>query len=340
MLTRRAFLGALGATTLAALSACSGSDKGTDSTGAPSASGSSSAAFRIAVIAPSAEDDAAFSQSMFDAVDALAKDSTVGPVEVTRAPGLFQVDEAAAAIERYASEGYDLVIAHGSQYGASVAAAAKKHPKVSFAWGTATDTFGLPNVFGYDAAAGEGGYVLGVIAATLNPARLAAIGPVEVGDAKAFIRGFTRGALSVLPDVPVDVEYTGTFSDAKAFRTAADKAVAAGATVFTGSSQGVAGAIPIIEGAGGLWFGTQANQTSLSPKATVASQVYHWERVLRDIVNKVRAGELGGSVFELTLANGGLQIEYNDGYELDPAAKAAGDATIAAVMSGKVTVGA
>ena len=52
-------------------------------------------------------------------------------------------------MRQYAAKGYNLIIAHGSQYGGTVQALAPKYPKVSFAWGTASSTFGLPNVYAY-----------------------------------------------------------------------------------------------------------------------------------------------------------------------------------------------
>src|SRR5574341_2427083 len=82
---------------------------------------------------------------------------------------MFVVDDAAAAIRDYAAKGYNLVIAHGSQYGSSVQEIAPDFPDTSFAWGTTVDTFGLPNVFAYEAASQEGGFVNGVMAA---PARV------------------------------------------------------------------------------------------------------------------------------------------------------------------------
>ena len=100
----------------------------------------------------------------------------------------------AAAIRDYASQGFNLVIAHGSQYGPAVQEIAKEFPKVAFAWGTDVNTFGLPNVTAYTAAAEEGGYVNGVIAAVLTKsARSGVTGPVEVGDAKTYIDGFIQG---------------------------------------------------------------------------------------------------------------------------------------------------
>ncbi len=59
---------------------------------------------------------------------------------------MFVVDDAAATIRDYAASGYDLVIAHGSQYGSSCRNCAN-FPEVSFAWGTTVDTFGLDNIF-------------------------------------------------------------------------------------------------------------------------------------------------------------------------------------------------
>ena len=117
--------------------------------------------FRIAIVAPSASNDLAFSQSIVDAVGVISDE--MGNVEVQVTDGTFVVEDAAAAIRGYASDGVDLVIAHGSQYGGSLQEIAPDFPETSFAWGTAADTFGLPNVYSYEAASDEGGYVMGVM---------------------------------------------------------------------------------------------------------------------------------------------------------------------------------
>ena len=115
-------------------------------------------------------------------------------LEIAYTENLFNVPDAAAAIRDYASQGYDIVIAHGSQYGASVQEIAPDFPKTTFAWGTDVNTFGMPNVFAYTAAAEEGGYVNGVIAAMLTKSKIIGVtGPVEVGDAKTYIDGFCPG---------------------------------------------------------------------------------------------------------------------------------------------------
>ncbi|HJS20717.1 MAG TPA: BMP family ABC transporter substrate-binding protein [Anaerolineales bacterium] len=148
--------------------------------------------FRVAVVMPSAINDLAFSQSMYDALVRIQEEMGAGNFEFVYSEGMFVVDDAAAAIRDYASQGYNLVIAHGSQYGSSLQEIAPDFPETSFAWGTTVDTFGLSNVFAYEAASQEGGYVNGVLAATLSESNvIGVVGPIETGDAKLYtVRGW------------------------------------------------------------------------------------------------------------------------------------------------------
>ena len=100
-------------------------------------------------------------------------------------------------MRQYAAEGYNLIIAHGSQYGGTIQPLAPKYPKVSFAWGTASSTFGLPNVYAYQAASNQGGYVQGYIAGLISKTKvIGEIGPIATGDAKLYVDGFKAGALA------------------------------------------------------------------------------------------------------------------------------------------------
>lgn len=296
---------------------------------------------RIAVIMPSATTDMAFSQSMWSALQQVQADlGGESAVQLAYTDGMFQVPDAAAAIRDYASKGFDIVIAHGSQYGSSVQDIAPDFPEVTFAWGTDVNTFGLPNVYAYTAAAQEGGYVNGVLAAQLTQTKTIGVtGPVEVGDAKTYIDGFVQGVASVDPALNVVKTWTGSFSDVALMTAAAKTHIQAGADVLTGSSQSVVGSIGAAKEAGNvLWFGTQSDQTSLAPNLVVACQVYDWTAMLKDMISKHQAGTLGGSVYTLTLANDGLKIVYNSGYALPADVKAAGDAAIQGIQDGSITV--
>jgi basic membrane protein A len=308
--------------------------------GAPAATQAPAQKFRVAVVMPSAINDLAFSQSMYDALVRVQKDMG-GPdkFEFVYSENMFVVDDAAAAIRDYASKGYNLVIAHGSQYGSSVQEIAPDFPKISFAWGTTSDTFGLPNVFSYEAASEQGGFVNGVIAATLSKSNvIGVVGPIETGDAKLYVDGFKAGALSVKPDAQVNVNYIGSFSDVALAAEAATTHIAAGADVLTGSAQMVAGAIGKAKESNVLWFGTQSNQASLAPSIVVASQVYHWEVVLKQIIDLINKGTLGGQAFKIDLANGGEVVEFNPDSTVAAEAKTAAETTIEGIINGSIKI--
>ncbi|MBI3958500.1 MAG: BMP family protein [Chloroflexi bacterium] len=315
---------------------------------APAAGGESAAPaaatgpFRIAIVMPSSTTDLAWSQAMYGALKSVqAEMGGEGTLEIAYSEGMFQVTDAAAAIRDYAADGYDLVIAHGTQFGNSMFEVATDFPETSFAWGTAVDTGsekGLKNVFAYEAAADEGGYVNGVIAAILSEKNvIGVVGPVEAGDAKLYIDGFKKGVTDTKPDAVVNVSFTGSFGDTALAAEAANVHIQAGADVLTGSAQQVVGAVGVAKENGVKWLGTQSDQTSLGPDIVVANQVYDWTGVIKDMIAKVKAGELGGTAYNLTLANGGLVISYNSAVSVGDDVKAAADAAIAGIEDGSIT---
>ncbi len=300
----------------------------------PSALLASGKALRVAIIAPSAQNDLAFTQSIVDGINAIKKDRDI---ELAITDGTFVVEDAAAAIRDYAKKGYDLVIAHGSQYGGSLKEIAPDFPDTAFAWGTSADTFGLPNVSSYEAASDQGGYVMGVMAAAMSKkGGVGVIGPIEVGDAKLYVDGFVMGAKAQNPNIRAKVNYIGSFSDVALAAEAARAHMAAGADVLTGTAQMVVGAIGAARAKRVAWFGTQANQTELAPEIVVASQVYKWEVILKKIIADMDNGVKGGKMYDINLANNGIVIEFNDAYKLDPAVKEAGMKAMAGIIDGSI----
>ncbi|MCY3901307.1 MAG: BMP family protein [Caldilineaceae bacterium] len=316
------------------LAGCGGSDEDgeeVDAEGAP---------FRVAIVMPSSTTDIAWSQSMFDSLTAVQTEmGGEGALKIAYSEGMFRVTDASAAIRDYAAEGYDLVIAHGAQYGNSVFEVATDFTETSFAWGTSSDTGadrGINNVFAYGAVANEGGYVNGVVAAMLSENDvIGVIGPVA-GDAKLYIDGFVRGVTDVKPDAQVNISYTGSFSDTTLAAEAAHVHIQAGADVLTGSAQQVVGAIGVANENGVAWLGTQSDQISLGPDVVVTNQIYNWANVIADMIAKIEAGELGGTAYRLTFKNDGLRLEFNESIEIDDAVKEAARAAIEDIKSGAV----
>ena len=305
-------------------------------TGAASGKTKATPQLKVALIAPSAHNDLAFTQSMYAALNVL---KAKYHFKLSVSENQFVVADAANVIRQYAQEGYNLIVAHGSQYGGTIQALAPKFPKVSFAWGTASSTFGLPNVYAYQAASNQGGFVQGYLAGLISKTKvIGEIGPIAVGDAKLYIDGFKAGVLAAAPGATVAVSYTGSFSDPSLMSKQATQYLAQKADVLTGSSQSVVGAITVAKTNNVAWFGTQWSQASLAPKQVVASQVYDWTGILTKIITGIQAGKLGGSSYTINLKNGGEKIQYNAGYALSAAIKAKAAKQIAGIENGTIKV--
>ena len=164
------------------------------------------------------------------------------------------------------------------------------------------------------------------------------VGPIEVGDAKLYVDGFIAGAAAANPEATVNSNWIGSFSDVALASEAAQTHMGAGADVMTGTAQMVVGAIGVAEENNVLWFGTQSAQTSLAPSIVVANQVYHWEVVLAEMLDLIDAGTYGGQAFTITLANGGLDIDYNSDYALPDDVKEAAEAAIEGIKDGSITI--
>ena len=254
---------------------------------------------------------------------------------------MWNVPDAAAAIRDYASQGFDIVIAHGSQFGSSVQEIAKDFPKVTFAWGTDVNTYGLPNVYAYTAAAEEGGYVNGVLAAKLSKSKKVGVtGPIEVGDAKTYIDGFAQGLAAVdkfhrrIEDLdrlllrrgPHDRRRPDAHRERR--RRAHRLLAVRGRLHRRGEGQGRRALVR---------YSSRPGLPSPLPSSSRA-RVYDWTGMLKDILAKRKAGTLGGIAYTLTLQNGGLKIAYNPAYKLPAAAKKAADAAAKAIAKGTLKV--
>ena len=158
-------------------------------------------------------------------------------------------------------------------------------------------------------------------------------------DAVSAIKAAGGSATAMQADVSCPDDVARLIRDAQAELGRIDIWVNnAGADILTGTAQMVTGAIGIAKESGVLWFGTQSNQTSLAPDIVVASQVYHWEVVLTQIIDSIKNGTLGGTAFAIDLANGGEVIEFNPGYAVPQDVLDLADQTVKGIADGSITV--
>jgi basic membrane protein A len=327
---RRTWFIAGGAVVAIAVAACGNGVTPTANTGSHHVK-----TLKVALIEPSATNDLAFSESMYQALESLKSQYHL---QISVQDNEFNVSTAANLMRTYAADGYNLVIAHGSQYGSTVQQLAPQFPKVSFAWGTAGSTFNQPNIYAYQAYSQEGGYVQGYMAGLLSKSKVVGIiGPINVGDAQLYCDGFKAGVLAADKHATVHLSFTGSFSDNSLMATAAKAYVSEHADVLSGSSQSVVGAIGVANADHLAWFGTQWDQASIAPHSEVSAQVYNWTPVLKQILTGIEGGVLGGSTYTINLGNGGEKIQFNPGYHLPANVKAAGMHVENQIINGSLT---
>ena len=317
-----------------------GSEAAATEAPAEAAGDTAAAPVRVALILPSTINDVSWSQSIYTSLKELQAEMGEDALELAYTENMWSVPDAAIAIRDYAASGYNLVIAHGAQYGDSLMDVAAEFPEVSFAWGTTTNTGadkGLNNIFAFEPRGDEAGYVTGVLAANLTESKIIGlVGPVDAGDAKLHVDGFLAGVKATDPETQVNVSFTGNFGDTALAAEAANTHIAAGADVLTGSSQQVVGAIGVAKENGVPWLGVQADQSPVAPETVMASAIYDWKQLLKDILAKRAAGVLGGEVLQLTYANGGIRTIYSDA--LPAAAVEAAKAAEQGLADGSITI--
>jgi basic membrane protein A len=301
----------------------------------PSSARSDLSALKVALVAPSATNDLNWTQSIYAALETLK-----GPEHLTIAVSAneYVTSLAANIIEEYAHEGYNLIIAHGTQYGSAIQQLAPKFPKVSFAWGTAGATFGMSNVFAYEAAANEGGYVQGYMAAMLNKSHVLGVcGPIAAADDKLYIDGYAAGAKAAKPNMVVHEVYTGSYSDDSLMESCAKTYVADGVQVLSATTQSAVGALGVARSDNLPFFGNDWSMVSLAPHNVVSSEVYNWVPILENMFTDIRGGTRGDATFVIDLGNGGEKIVFNNGYHLAAPIKAEGEKLIKEITEGTLT---
>jgi basic membrane protein A len=122
-----------------------------------------------------------------------------------------------AALRRFASEGYDLVIGVGFLFSSDIDAVARAFPRVHFACvDYAPSAAGIPaNVTGLAFREEEGSFLVGAVAGRLTRSKqVGFVGGMKSPLIARFENGYRAGVLATCPSCKVDVAYVGASPDA------------------------------------------------------------------------------------------------------------------------------
>ena len=144
-----------------------------------------------------------------------------------------------AALRRFASEGFDLVIGVGFLFSSDIDAVARAFPQVHFACvDYAPNEHGIPpNVVGLAFREEEGSFLVGAVAGRLTHSRhVGFVGGMKSPLIARFEKGYRAGVLATCPSCQVDAAYVGAspdaFKDPAKAKAVAFSQIASGADVL------------------------------------------------------------------------------------------------------------
>jgi basic membrane lipoprotein Med (substrate-binding protein (PBP1-ABC) superfamily) len=293
---------------------------------------------RIAVVLPGKPNDYGISHGVYDAIMEYQAMHGRENVVVAISENNFVVDNAATAIRDYASQGYDIIVAPSSSFGSILQETAPDFPNTSFVWGTTPETYGLPNIYAFVVNADHGGYVQGVIAASVAD-KIGVVMPLNVGSIARTTEGFQAGVQATNPDAEVLVTFTGAFGDIVAANQAARTMADAGAQILVSQTEIATGAATVARERNIPFMGNNSDFTPFAPEVTYASSDYKYGVALHQIFDQIREGKLGGEMLALSLDNGGIEIVFNDRFPLPEEARRAAEEAIEGLKSGRIQTG-
>lgn len=335
----RPLLLALAALLLVLLAGCGGekpaAEPGSGAPPAPSAGGGKSP--RVGLLVAGSVDDGGWNQLAKEGLDLIAKDlgAQTSHQQAKKA-------DMAQALKEYARGGYNLVIAHGSEFGSVVQQVAPEFPDARFVV-SAGDVKG-PNYTSIKFDLAQPAYLLGIMAAHVSKSGKAGqIGGENFAPVAQAFRAFEAGAKSVKPGFTTTTDYVGDWSNANKAKEMALAMLNGGADVIFQNADaagiGVFQAVQENKSKGILAFGSNGNQNSLFPDVILASAVLGIPQAFVQVARDAQQGQLK-SDFYVEDMRGTARVELNPGLEsrVPATAKAALEKAREAMLDGKLVM--
>lgn len=227
----------------------------------------------------------------------------------------IQLADTEASFRDYASQGYNLIMGHGFQFGEPALRVAQEFPDAYFA-STESNSSG-ENMASYVVGAEQGAYIMGLIAGSMSEDnKIGVVGGFEQPSIIKEVEAFKLGVKEVKPEAEIFSAYINSYTDVTAGSTAANSMIDKGADVlYHVANQAGTGVIKSAEEAGILAFGNSYDQNSIAPDTVVCSTVYNIPKVILEAAKQVKEGTFEGGIFNMGMAEGVVEIAPYHGFE-------------------------
>jgi basic membrane lipoprotein Med (substrate-binding protein (PBP1-ABC) superfamily) len=268
--------------------------------------------FKVAMILPASIDDKGWNALAYDALLTIEEelDAIISPVES------HTLTEHEADLRRLATEGYNLIFAHGYEYGAPAKIVAPDFPEKVFV--ISSGDVVAENIASINFQIEPATYLLGIIAGMMTKTKK--IGVIGGQDFPSVIRAFDAfetGVKSVNPDAEVSHDYVGNWEDVAKGKKLAMAQIGEGIDfIFPNADvagRGVFMAVEEAHAAGNVvyTFGANRDQSTVSPTTVIANAVIT-PRPFVEIAELVKDGTFTPQIYTYTMSTDrAIDMVYN-----------------------------
>ena len=299
---------------------------------------------RVALALTGTINDGGWNQRSYEGLVAIAAkyDAETAYNENTQAAQYLQI------IRTYAKDGYNVIIANGSQFTDAVKEVAAEYPDTFFLITSSDRTTKLgngSNVAGVIADGVEQGFLQGVasayIAQEIGAKKIGGIGGIEIPAFKTIIEGFVIGANYADKSIETVTAFTGSLDDANKMKEQSITFIQQGADIIlsyaNASSRGGfeatkdLGKISVVAKLGNATFAQYKNNVACSANASLAF-------ALLDVVGYIYEGTFEGDNYIFGIADDVITMVYNADMAVAKKIQPKMEKVIEDVKSGKLDI--
>ena len=263
------------------------------------------------------DENSTYDKNFIDAAKIACENMNVEMIQKTQIPESNACYD--AAIELIETDGCSIIFADSFGHESFLMEAAKEHPEVQFchATGTQAHTAGLANFHNAFAHIYEGRYLAGVVAGLklkemmdADPTIVPKMGYVGAFTFAEVISGYTSfylGAKSIVPEVTMDVKFTGSWYDEAKEKQAAQALIDNGCVLISQHADSM-GAPTACESAGVPNVSYNGSTAAACPNTFLVSSRINWVPYFEYMIGQVQKGEAIDTDWAGDLENGAVAM--------------------------------
>jgi basic membrane protein A len=217
-------------------------------------------------------------------------------------------------LREYASQGYNMIVAHGFGYQDGVFQIAEEFPNVNFAWAGGINHT-AKNVGDYDQPFYQAAYPIGVLAGYMSKSGvLGSLSGFDIPVCHSMGEAFLAGAQSVNPDAKLLSTAVGVWEDVAAAKEAALAQADAGVDFWIECGEGPAlGAIEAAKERGGYVTGYVGDMSENGPDVVLASVYWNLDPLFSKMLEQTKETTFDNPFYQLGMQEGSVQVALNQG---------------------------